>query len=237
MLQRIHRREEGVYQSLVTDLGLYDPLQTRQPRFQHGRKQGKTDIFCILCRSSLREAYSPLETLKLISRSKAGTYVNDLDIYQNAMNFEAIAKQTDVKNIAEYRQIFEIGAIQLAAKRATEKNVTRLREILKKMEEVPEDSVALSQYDFEFHAYLMKMTHNELLIVMFNSIRNAYKNLTESIFAMGCLPTTINEHLAIVDAIADYDSALAAHMMQLHLSNIESFRNRQSAAAGKASEK
>ena len=184
-----------------------------------------------------REAYSPLETLKLISRSKAGTYVNDLDIYQNAMNFEAIAKQTDVKNIAEYRQIFEIGAIQLAAKRATEKNVTRLREILKKMEEVPEDSVALSQYDFEFHAYLMKMTHNELLIVMFNSIRNAYKNLTESIFAMGCLPTTINEHLAIVDAIADHDSALAAHMMQLHLSNIESFRNRQSAAAGKASEK
>ena len=188
-------------------------------------------------RSSLREAYSPLETLKLISRSKAGTYVNDLDIYQNAMNFEAIAKQTDVKNIAEYRQIFEIGAIQLAAKRATEKNVTRLREILKKMEEVPEDSVALSQYDFEFHAYLMKMTHNELLIVMFNSIRNAYKNLTESIFAMGCLPTTINEHLAIVDAIADHDSALAAHMMQLHLSNIETFRNRQSAAAGKASEK
>ena len=165
------------------------------------------------------------------------TFVNDLDIYQNAMNFEAIAKQTDVKNIAEYRQIFEIGAIQLAAKRATEKNVTRLREILKKMEEVPEDSVALSQYDFEFHAYLMKMTHNELLIVMFNSIRNAYKNLTESIFAMGCLPTTINEHLAIVDAIADHDSALAAHMMQLHLSNIESFRNRQSAAAGKASEK
>ena len=181
--------------------------------------------------------YFGLETLKLISRSKAGTYVNDLDIYQNAMNFEAIAKQTDVKNIAEYRQIFEIGAIQLAAKRATEKNVTRLREILKKMEEVPEDSVALSQYDFEFHAYLMKMTHNELLIVMFNSIRNAYKNLTESIFAMGCLPTTINEHLAIVDAIADHDSALAAHMMQLHLSNIESFRNRQSAAAGKASEK
>ena len=52
MLQRIHRREEGVYQSLVTDLGLYDPLQTRQPRFQHGRKQRKTDIFCILCRSS-----------------------------------------------------------------------------------------------------------------------------------------------------------------------------------------
>jgi len=36
-------------------------------------------------RSSLREAYSPLETLKLISRSKAGTYVNDLDIYQNAL--------------------------------------------------------------------------------------------------------------------------------------------------------
>ena len=188
-------------------------------------------------RSSLREAYSPLETLKLITRSKSGTYVNDLDIYQNAMNFEAIAKQTDVKNLAEYRQIFEIGAIQLAAKCATEKNVTCLRNILKKMEEVPDDSVALSQYDFEFHAYLMKMTHNELLIVMFNSIRKAYKSLTESIFAMGCLPTTINEHLAIVDAIADHDPVLAAHMMQLHLSNVESFRSRQPTVIREASEK
>ena len=153
------------------------------------------------------------------------------------MNFEAIAKQTDVKNLAEYRQIFEIGAIQLAAKCATEKNVTCLRKILKKMEEVPDDSVALSQYDFEFHAYLMKMTHNELLIVMFNSIRKAYKSLTESIFAMGCLPTTINEHLAIVDAIADHDPVLAAHMMQLHLSNVESFRSRQPTVIREASEK
>lgn len=110
------------------------------------------------------------------------------------------------------------------------------KEDSKKMEEVPDDSVALSQYDFEFHAYLMKMTHNELLIVMFNSIRKAYKSLTESIFAMGCLPTTINEHLAIVDAIADHDPVLAAHMMQLHLSNVESFRSRQPTVIREASE-
>nr|WP_326183820.1 FadR/GntR family transcriptional regulator [uncultured Oscillibacter sp.] len=179
-------------------------------------------------RSSLREAYSPLETLKLITRSKSGTYVNDLKSYRNTMNFDAIAKQTDAQNLAEYRQIVEVGAVQLAAKKATKKDITRLEGILQKMNDSSGDSVALSQYDFEFHSYLMKMTHNELLIIMFNSIRIAYKNFTESVFAMDCLPQTLKEHQAIVDALAVNDPALAAHMMQLHLSNVESFRNQKS---------
>lgn len=176
-------------------------------------------------RGSLREAYSPLETLKLITRSKAGTYVNDLKSYRNTMNFDAIAKQTDTENLAEYRRIVEVGAVQLAAKKAGKKDIPRLTSILQKMKDAEDDPEALSQYDFEFHAYLMKMTCNELLIIMFNSIRIAYKNFTESVFALGCLPQTLQEHKAIMDAVIANDSALAARMMQLHLSNIESFRN------------
>nr|WP_325212803.1 FadR/GntR family transcriptional regulator [uncultured Oscillibacter sp.] len=176
-------------------------------------------------RSSLREAYSPLETLKLITRSKAGTFVNDLKSYRNTMNFDAIAKQTDTENLAEYRQIVEVGAVQLAAQKASKKDLPRLTAILQKMKDAADNPVALSQYDFEFHAYLMKMTRNELLIIMFNSIRSAYKNFTESVFALGCLPQTLREHQAIVDAVIANDPALATHMMQVHLSNIESFRS------------
>jgi len=179
-------------------------------------------------RSSLREAYSPLETLKLITRTKSGTYVNDPESSRNTMNFDVIAKQTDARNLAEYRQIVEIGSVQLAAKKATPKDAVKLEKILQKMKESSGDSIALSRYDFDFHAYLMKMTRNELLIIMFNSVRSAYKNFTESVFAMGCLPQTLKEHQAIVDAIAINDPSLAADMMQVHLSSIESFRIQKS---------
>lgn len=175
-------------------------------------------------RSSLREAYSPLETLKLITRSKSGTYVNDLKSYRNTMNFDAIAQQTNTENLAEYRQIVEVGAVQLAAEKVGGKDRARLAAILQKMEDAAGDPVALSQYDFEFHAYLMKMTQNELLIIMFNSIRSAYKNFTESVFALGCLPQTLQEHQAIVDAVTAHDPAQASRMMQMHLTNIEGFR-------------
>ena len=48
-------------------------------------------------RGSLREAYSCLETLHLITRTKTGTYVNSTSEIQNSMNFLAIAKRTSVQ--------------------------------------------------------------------------------------------------------------------------------------------
>ena len=74
-------------------------------------------------RGSLREAYSPLETLHLITRTKSGTYVNSQEEIKNSMNFEAIAQRTEAQNLAEYRQVVEIGTAQLAATKVTEKEI------------------------------------------------------------------------------------------------------------------
>ena len=43
-------------------------------------------------RSTLREAYAPLETLHLITRTKTGTCVSKESDRRNAMNFDAIAQ-------------------------------------------------------------------------------------------------------------------------------------------------
>lgn len=176
-------------------------------------------------RGSLREAYSPLETLHLITRTKSGTYVNSPDEVQNSMNFEAIAQRTEAQNLVEYRQVVEIGTAQLAAAKATEKDVAVLEKILTQMKNSERDSVKMSQLDFDFHSALVRITHNELLVIMFNTIRSVYEDYTESVFEQGYYEQSMLDHEAIIAAIRAGDAAQAGAMMQQHLEHVERFRN------------
>ncbi len=175
-------------------------------------------------RSSLREAYSPLETLQLITRSKAGTYVNEPSKIQNIMNFEAIAQHTGMENLAEFRQIMEVGVAASAAAKATTKDVEQLESIVQKMAESENDPAMLSQLDFDFHARLVRITCNELLIIAFNTIRSVYEEFTESVFEKGLIAQPLEDHRNIIRAVAENNAALAAKMMQQHLCNVEAFR-------------
>jgi len=176
-------------------------------------------------RGSLREAYSPLETLHLITRTKSGTYVNSQEEIQNSMNFEAIAQRTAAQNLAEYRQVVEIGMAQLAARKATEKDVAKLENILDQMRNAGEDAVKLSQLDFDFHSALVRITNNELLLIAFNTIRSIYEEYTESVFAQGYCAQSLVDHQAVIDALRDGDPELAGVMMRRHLEHVERFRN------------
>ena len=176
-------------------------------------------------RGSLREAYSRMETLHLITRTKSGTYVNSLEEIQNSMNFEAIAQRTEAQNLAEYRQVVEIGMVQLAARKATERDVERLETILEQMRAAGEDAVKLSQLDFDFHSTLVRITHNELLLIAFNTIRTIYEDYTESVFAQGYCAQSLVDHKAVIDALRDGDAELAGVMMRRHLEHVERFRN------------
>ena len=176
-------------------------------------------------RGSLREAYSPLETLHLITRTKAGTYVNAQEEIQNSMNFVAIAQRTEAQNLAEYRQVVEIGMAQLAATKATAQDVERLEAILAQMKLAGADAVKLSQLDCDFHSALVRITNNELLLIAFNTIRSVYEDYTESVFERGYRDQSFVDHSAIIEALRANDAELAGLMMRRHLEHVERFRS------------
>lgn len=176
-------------------------------------------------RGSLREAYSCLETLHLITRTKIGTYVNSTSEIQNSMNFLAIAKRTDARNLKEYRQIVEIGTAQLAAKKATPEHIQRLEELLAAMNAAGDDPTKLSQLDFEFHSSLVRITDNELLFITFNTIRSIYEGYTEQVFAQGYFQQSLVDHRAIVAALREKNAEKAGAMMAMHLENVERVRS------------
>lgn len=176
-------------------------------------------------RGSLREAYSCLETLHLITRTKTGTYVNSQNIIQNTMNFVAIAQRSETQNLIEYRRIVEVGTVQLATEKVTTEDLAKLDRILAQMETAGDDAAKLSQYDFDFHSAIVNVTGNELLIIAFNTIRSIYEDFTESVFERGYFTQSLTDHHAILGAMRAGDPARAGLMMRQHLEHVESFRH------------
>ncbi|MCD8141293.1 MAG: FadR family transcriptional regulator [Planctomycetaceae bacterium] len=171
-------------------------------------------------RSTLREAYAPLETLHLITRTKTGTYVNKKADTNNSMNFDLIAQYTDPINMIEYRQIFEVGAARLAAQKAKRRHITELRAIVDAMEQCGDEPERLTELDFDFHSKLVAISGNELLIISFNSIRLLYEKFVKKQFEKHMLPQSLVDHRALIEALVDGDPDKAGHVMTEHLEHI-----------------
>lgn len=172
-------------------------------------------------RSTLREAYAPLETLHLITRTKTGTCVSKETDRRNAMNFDAIAQYTDPQNMIEYRRIVEVGVAQLAAQKATPADIEELEGIVREMEKHGGDPEALTQLDFQFHSTLARITGNELLMISFNTIRIVYERFVKEQFGKNLLDTSLRDHRALISALAANDAERAGALMRSHLEHIE----------------
>lgn len=171
-------------------------------------------------RSTLREAYSPLEKLNLITRAKTGTYVNGKSDTKNSMNFDVIARHTDPANLIEYRQIFEVGVVRLAAEKATTEDIGELRAIVDHMEENAGDVEVLTELDFDFHSKLATITGNELLSISYNTIRLIYERFVKRQFEKRMFAQSVLDHRALIEALSEADPDKAGRLMGEHLSHI-----------------
>lgn len=172
-------------------------------------------------RSTLREAYAPLEKMNLIRRTKNGTYVNDESATRNAMNFDVIAKNADPANIIQFREILEVAIAEAAARKATPEDVAELTRIVDLMKKSKNDVDRLTLCDYDFHSYLAKVTGNELLMITLSAVRVSYENFVFEVFNRGLIPQSIEDHLGIIESLRKNDPAMAKKMMRKHLRHIK----------------
>ncbi|HWQ78914.1 MAG TPA: FCD domain-containing protein [Anaerovoracaceae bacterium] len=172
-------------------------------------------------RSTLREAYAPLETMNLIRRTKSGTYVNDESVTRNAMNFDIIAKNADPVNIIHFREILEVAIAEDAARKATAADVAELARIVGLMKKSKNDVERLTLFDYEFHSYLAKITGNELLMITLSAVRLSYENFVHEVFNRGLIPQSIEDHSEIIEALRVNDPGMAKKTMRKHLRHIK----------------
>ncbi len=157
-------------------------------------------------RTPIREALQRLETQSLLTRDGRSLIVASLDHAQTA-------------ELYVVRQELEGLAAKLAAKHAAEEEIEVLRQMVEDDRALLDDPQALARANRRFHNQIHLASHNRYLVQQLDLVYRSMALLARtSLAAAGRGEKALEEHAAIVDAIANGDGERAAQALKDHLS-------------------
>jgi len=178
-------------------------------------------------RNIAREAVSQLRSLGiLVSRQGKGLLVGRSDpvgLLARSLPFYGRAPE-DMKHLAQWRYVLEIGAVELAVNAATAEQTERLEALAREYRDLgtrdhteeEENAVELA-----FHGLILRMTGNpliagmhDLLVTYFGSPRHQHDARTQD------RPLTAWQHQAIAEAIRQRDIEQARVILRQHLQSM-----------------
>ncbi|MDD9921384.1 MAG: GntR family transcriptional regulator [Boseongicola sp.] len=170
-------------------------------------------------RTPIREALQRLETQSLLARDGRSLIVASLDHNQMA---ELYVVRSELEGLAA----------RLAARHATEEEVRLLRTMVDEDRERINDPSALSRTNRRFHRQVHLASHNRYLVQQLDLVyRSMALMTTTSLAAEGRSEIALNEHAAVVDAIAEGNAEAAYTELKGHISRAYEARLRQDADA------
>ena len=132
-----------------------------------------------------------------------------------------MATQSDtftVDHIHQVRCILEVAIVRLAARQASDEEVTQLRALVEKMRQLDPRGEEFATHDTDFHALLAQITHNPFLAVLVNASRDVMQNIRRRVYDYeGLGQMVLADHGQIVECIAARDEEGAAQAMSAHL--------------------
>ena len=183
-------------------------------------------------RTVIREAVRALAARGIIDvRTGSGLRVSAVDAstVSESMGLYLRSRDSlDYPKVHEVRAMLEIQTAGLTAERATDEDIVELTEICDRMEAELDDVEAASLHDVEFHRAIARATHNELYLVLLDSLGQALIEIRRENIAAGSGPDALDSHRAILQAIAARDPEQARAEMLSHLENVEAYWKKRS---------
>lgn len=182
-------------------------------------------------RTVIREAVRSLAAKGLIEvRTGSGLRVARLDpsTVSQSMNFLLRGNGgLDYEKVHEVRSMLEEHVAGLAAERARDEDIERLRAICDHMAAVLDDPEAASRADVEFHRAIAQMTYNELYTILIDTIGDVMLEVRRQTMNMpGRASNALRAHRRILSKIAARDPAGARKAMKAHLDEARKFWQR-----------
>jgi GntR family transcriptional repressor for pyruvate dehydrogenase complex len=177
-------------------------------------------------RTVVREAVRALVTKGVIDvRSGSGLRVAavDANAVSESMSLFLRGGALDFEKVHEVRTVLEVHLAGLAAERATDGDVAQLREIHERMRRETSDVEAAARDDLEFHRAIARATHNELFLLLMDSIGSSLIDIRRENLGSGSAPMTLSQHEEILELIGAHDPEGARRAMQAHLDGVASF--------------
>ncbi|MGB7319247.1 MAG: GntR family transcriptional regulator [Planktotalea sp.] len=157
-------------------------------------------------RTPIREAMQRLETQSLLTRDGRSLIVASLS--HNQMS-ELYVVRAELEGLAA----------RLAAQHATEEEVQVLREMVEEDRKLMRDPSALSRANRRFHKQIHLASHNRFLVRQLGLVHRSMALMaTTSLAAEGRGEVAMEEHNAIVEAIARRDADGACQALRDHIS-------------------
>lgn len=176
-------------------------------------------------RPVIRDALKLLNEKGLVTTSTGrGTFVTIPDgkelmgKFEKAIDNSCISSETAI----EAREVIELSYVSLIAKRATEENISQLKDAIQFMEENIEDAVAFADLDEAFHLLLSECTQNEVLKVFCGAL-NTITNRNRLLSTKEIRENALNEHKNIVKAVELHDAQLLQEHMEKHLKCVRKY--------------
>jgi GntR family transcriptional repressor for pyruvate dehydrogenase complex len=175
-------------------------------------------------RTVVREAVRALAAKGLIdARSGSGLRVAEVPARAVSESMSLYLRGRDrlaYTQIHEVRSMIETSVAGLAAERATEQDIGLLREVCERMGEALDDLEWVSRADVDFHRTLAQLTHNELWVIMLDSIGDVLLEIRRATLDVPGRPLKgLLAHREILGAVERRDASAAREAMRLHLAD------------------
>lgn len=157
-------------------------------------------------RTPVREALNRLQTEGLVVQEpRRGMIVAELD-------------HNMVAELYVMREVLEGTAARLAARHASDVEISMLREIADRDKTANDDPVKLAKNNRLFHETLYRAAHNRYLLKTLSMLRESMALLGQTTLSIpGRSDAAFEEHDAIVAAIERHDAAAAEETCRSHI--------------------
>lgn len=168
-------------------------------------------------RSTIRESMKALTVKGLVVRRNEGTFVSNSlsECLIDPLNLLINMEFGNVEDLINLRELLELGAIKVAARKATPETILALERINWQMQEPGVPSLALQEKDIEFHNTIAQATGNAVLAQIINAIRQVIaKNLEDPELSRINNQRSSKVHEELIAAMRDHDAERAYKVME-----------------------
>ncbi len=175
-------------------------------------------------RASVREALKALTVLRLLRRTRRGTYVSSdsVTILTELLASRGLRLAFGARHLYEARSVLEPGIAYLAAKRGGAEEHARLQTCIDRMITAEAGSTDFFEADREFHRVMARASGNDvlerLLDVVLQLLEGSHRELGK---VPGITARSITHHRRLLAAISAGDGDRARRISQQNLRKIE----------------
>ncbi len=190
------------------------------------RLPAERDLAKILAvgRSTVREAIRALESLGVLeSRAGEGTFLAAVpSIQHDRLSVHLFEAWENQRKLFEVREVIEPDLAALAARRATDDQILKMRQALDEQERLIRSGDIGIKADNSFHYLLAEAAGNDVLFKIMESLMSLLRETREASLQRGDRPVqSLKQHRGILKAIEARDAAQAQRRMTEHIRGME----------------